>query len=137
MDDFENPRVMRMRGNMNKNEKTAAAVAVQKMEDASAKFYAAARDTNQHQFLEFNGLLVEYIKVMKEMLVRDINIFDAEVLPLLPHHAEYLAEKLNCIFGPTFLRKPEVRDAFLAALFPGEAITIQSHDELGDDMCRS
>lgn len=116
-----------------------------RMQIASANFYGEAQRTDKHQFLEFNGLLTEYIKLLREMHNDGQDFVSNDVLPMKTYNAEYIAEKLNCIFGETFLAKKEVREAFIASLFKGEfrlvptsaAVTVQSHDDLVDELCKS
>lgn len=73
-----------------------------------------------HPFLEFTGLMREYIHGCN-MLIREGKDFrrssghalkESAVLPI---DIRYISEKLNCIFGPT-LRATETKNVFLALM---------------------
>lgn len=74
------------------------------MQTASDQFYAAAVRIANHPFIEFTGLLNEYIKCCGDALGAGIDYSQCSVhtgthLPLLPHRIAYLSEKLECIYG--------------------------------------
>ena len=125
---------------MNDEQRAENQNSLDRMEQASAVFYRMAQDTKKHQFLEFNGLLAEYIKLLKVLHTEDKDIVESDNLPMKDYNAAYLAEKLDCIYGATFLEKPEIRDAFIAALFDGRFVLVpaeqvRTHDEFVNDMC--
>jgi hypothetical protein len=75
-----------------------------KMQTASAVFYAAAARAGCHAFIEFTGLMNEFIKLCAEADTQGIDWVRANVhgdvhLPFKPHHVAYLSEKLECIYG--------------------------------------
>jgi hypothetical protein len=147
-DDFEDPRGARLRKRkvwtMFDEIKEGNAKRLALMQFTSENFYREAQQCEKHQFLEFNGLLIEYIKLLREMHNAQQDFITNEVLPMKPHNAEYIAEKLSCIYGDTFLAQENVRNAFIEALFKGEfrlvpadaAVEVMSHDELVNEMCR-
>lgn len=95
------------------------------MRSASERFYAMAVQTKCHPFIEFTGLMNEYIKVCQDASAKDIDFTQANThtgqsLPIQTYHAAYLAEKLNCIYGPALLSSSEVRRTFIEVLLEGE-----------------
>ncbi len=77
---------------------------LKRMRSASAAFYVAAINAGCHAFIEFTGLMNEYIKLCEQAESAGIdwvhaNVHGGEHLPFLPHHIAYLNEKLECIYG--------------------------------------
>lgn len=90
------------------------------MSDVSAKFYAGAVQTRCHPFIEFCGLMNEYIGVCKSAASKGVDFSEANqhtgvALPIEEFHANYIGEKLGCIYGPS-LKDPAIFAAFIAAL---------------------
>jgi len=80
------------------------AAILQRMRAASNQFYYAATTAGCHAFIEFTGLMNEYIKLCEEADAAGIEWVHASVhgdvhLPFQPHHIGYLNEKLECIYG--------------------------------------
>jgi hypothetical protein len=74
------------------------------MQQASTNFYRQAVHCGNHAFIEFTGLMNEYIKVCRTALnggqdFAMANIHTGQALPFAQHHIDYLSEKLNCIYG--------------------------------------
>jgi hypothetical protein len=95
------------------------------MQATSDAFYAKAVHTGVHSFVEFAGLMNEFIKVctVADNSGQDFvhsNTHCGSPLPFEHYHLGYLAEKLNCIYGPGLFAKKELRDAFIHRLFEGE-----------------
>lgn len=95
--------------------------ALQKMSAVTSTFYRAAQQTGCHSFIEFCGLMNEYIKVCETTMHNGGDFLDANThsdKPLMMHdyHARYLAEKFDCIFGPTLRANPSAKAAFREAL---------------------
>jgi hypothetical protein len=135
MDDYEDPRVRKLRGRtMEENHKQDCVLALEKMKQASDAFYLAAVKTNKHQFVEFNGLLVKYIEILRKQFMAGEDIITEERVPMEFGDALYIGEKLNCIFGETLMSDAKVRGAFLTKLFPGAAINFETHDEFVDSI---
>ena len=100
-----------------KEERDAALV---KMKDVSSAFYYAATRTNCHPFIEFCGLMNEYIKVCEAASEAGVdfmmaNVHTGQAIPMKDYEAAYIGEKFGCIFGPTF-HDPELFKAFLSQL---------------------
>lgn len=81
---------------------------IKKMHDASGIYYALAVQTGCHTFIEFTGLINEFIKLCEQALVDGIDFTQASIhsgqhLPFEPYHIAYLREKLECIYGPDVL----------------------------------
>lgn len=98
---------------------------LQAMQEASNQFYRMAVQTKVHAFVEMTGLMNEFIKVCRHAEEEGIDFTTANThtglaLPFKMHHAEYLAEKLGCIYGPALLSNDEVRGAFINTLFEGQ-----------------
>ncbi len=76
------------------------------MRQASAMFYRAAVTAGNHAFIEFTGLMNEYINLCEAAHAAGIDFTCAnkhnEHLPWEDHHKQYLNEKLECIYGVTF-----------------------------------
>jgi hypothetical protein len=75
-----------------------------KMRTASSVFYAAAANAGCHAFVEFTGLMNEFIKLCSEADEQGIDWVRANIhgdvhLPFKPYHVAYLSEKLECIYG--------------------------------------
>lgn len=90
------------------------------MTAVSTKFYAGAVQTNCHPFIEFCGLMNEYIGVCKGAADQNIDFSQANqhtgvALPIKTFQANYIGEKLGCIYGPSF-KDPTIFKAFVDAL---------------------
>lgn len=88
---------------MTETEKQELEQTLQKMRYASNNFYYAAINTGNHAFIEFTGLINEYIKVCERCLnhgtdFTKINIHTGEILPVPDTSIHYIEEKLTCIF---------------------------------------
>lgn len=74
-----------------------------KMREASNQFYVAATRSECHAFIEFTGLINEYIKICEANLnrgtdFRELNAHGKGQLQIQPYELYYIEEKLNCIF---------------------------------------
>lgn len=87
---------------------------IRQMKAASNIFYSTAVKIGVHQFIEFNGLLTEYINVCRRMLSSGIDFQTNQQRPL-PENMHYVAEKLECIWGAA-LANPELMTSFLCGL---------------------
>ncbi len=79
---------------------------LKKMQLASSAFYNAAASAGCHAFIEFTGLMNEFIKLCREAEDSGMDWLNANVhspikLPFQPYHIQYLNEKLECIYGVT------------------------------------
>jgi len=91
-----------------------------KMRRASDAFYFAAVRIGCHPFIEFCGLMNEYIKLCSDAHGQGIDFTQLHVhsgrpLPMKPHHADYIGEKLGCIFGAA-LADPAIGKVFLQSV---------------------
>lgn len=89
--------------------------ALSRMDAAVSEFYRAAVAIEQHQFVEHAGLMSEYVRVLKGMHAKGECIWESP-LWLKRHHAQYLGEKLNCIYGGAFARDPDLFATFCASV---------------------
>jgi hypothetical protein len=90
---------------------------ISRMKRISTEFYNEARLIGVHPFVEFCGLMSAFIDMCEDSAQAGIDITVAsghfgKPLIAAPHKIEYIAEKFNCIFGPT-LQNPVLRNAFL------------------------
>lgn len=75
------------------------------MRNASAAFYGDARRIGCHQFIEFCGLMNEFIGLCEDAVAKGQDFTETSIhgdgkpLPMRPHHRAYLNEKLECIYG--------------------------------------
>src|SRR6478609_512560 len=94
-------------------------VMLARMHHASKAFYRAATAIGCHPFIEFTGLLNEYIKICERAHANGLdfteaNIHSGKAIPMFEHEASYLGEKLGCIYGLSLL-DPENLYPFLRA----------------------
>ncbi len=95
------------------------------MHHISDLFYSAATAARCHPFIEFTGLMNEYLACCESAHRNGVdftqcNTHAGQALPMQAFNAAYLAEKLNCIYGPSLLSDDAIRDAFIATLFEGK-----------------
>lgn len=96
-----------------------------RMQDVSNTFYSGAVHTQCHTFIEFCGLMNEFIKVCRGAARKGIDFTDASThtgqpLPLQTHESDYLSEKLNCILGPALASMDtKQRNRFVKRLIEG------------------
>ncbi len=96
------------------------ATAIAAMKTTANRFYAAAVHIHVHPFIEFTGLMNEYIKICERAAAigidfRDTSVHTGKPLPMHDYEAAYIGEKLGCIFSSTLAENPILRDAFLSA----------------------
>lgn len=78
--------------------------ALDQMKQASSAFYMMATRIGNHPFIEFTGLMNEYIKACQQahddgIDFSECNAHSGVELPLKDYHLRYLQEKLECIYG--------------------------------------
>ena len=83
---------------------------INKMEQVCSEFYAGSIQTENHAFIEFCGLMGEYIKICRVTLNSGIDFTKANVhsgknLVFYDHNENYLREKLECIYGTSLANK--------------------------------
>ena len=99
--------------------------AVRRMRTVSDAFYGPATQTGCHAFIEFCGLMNEFIKVCETTTKSGgdfmmTNTHNDQPLVMEDYQAMYLAEKLDCIFGPTIRANPQAKKAFERWLLEGQ-----------------
>lgn len=90
--------------NMTEQEKANLQTKILQMRQVSNKFYWAAFGIGNHAFIEFCGLMNDYINTCQDALNEGIDFTNCNVhtgshLPLQNHQRKYLSEKLTCIYG--------------------------------------
>lgn len=96
------------------------AIILKHMKTVSGHFYTSAVIIQCHAFIEFTGLMNEYINICQNahqsgQRFMFANKHSEEPLSIRPHQIKYLADKFDCIFGP-MLKNPENRMIFLKAM---------------------
>lgn len=110
-----------MHTKLTESEKEERRQQLNKMQAASDQFYRHAVSIGIHPFIEFTGLMNEYIKLCRDALEKGIDFTASDVhsfseaLPLASFQAEYLGEKFGCIFARTFAERPKELKLFLRA----------------------
>ncbi|MDN8115795.1 hypothetical protein QZN21_30685 [Burkholderia vietnamiensis] len=79
-------------------------VALQRMRTVASQFYRDAIAIGNHPFIEFAGLMNEYISACTEahnagLDFSECNRHSGLVLPLHDVQSDYINEKLECIFS--------------------------------------
>lgn len=79
-----------------------------RMKQASDGFYYDAVRCGNHAFIEFTGLMNEFIKLCADAHEQGIdftmlNKHSGRHLPFQDYHREYIREKLDCIYGDQLL----------------------------------
>lgn len=111
-----------MNEHASKDELQALAKRMRQVADQTyALFFAHGMGSEVHAFLEFNGLIQKYVDICTRAAdagidFRMTNTHNGTPLPVEAHDIEYMAEKLDCIFGPALADK-KLRDVFTTALF--------------------
>lgn len=83
------------------------------MRRAAECFYRDAVKIGVHSFIEFTGLLNEYIKICEaaeatgDSSWSHANTHSETPLAMREHHIAYLIEKLDCIYGPSLRANPK------------------------------
>lgn len=96
-----------------------------RMSKISEGFYYQAIQCGNHAFIEFCGLMNDYIRMceaalVKEIDFRDCNTHSGNSLPMEIYQAEYLAGKLDCIYGAQLRKSEALRNAILEKMPPTE-----------------
>ncbi|MEG4977223.1 hypothetical protein [Microcoleus sp. K4-B3] len=87
-----------------------------KMNLAASNFYDEAIRTDCHAFIEFTGLIREYIKICEENHAKGIDFREENAhtgnsqLKIEPYEIDYLNEKLHCIFQGLIVVEGAKRD---------------------------
>lgn len=86
---------------------------IQLMKLTAREFYSLAVGVHNHAFVEFTGLMQDYIKCCEDALKQGIdftnlNVHAGQYLPIAAFRAKYLTEKLNCIYGSTAKVEPTI-----------------------------
>lgn len=91
--------------------------ALREMRRASSAFYAQAVRIGNHPFIEFTGLMNEYIKACEAAHEQGIdftecNTHSGQPLPIESYMRAYINEKLECIFvGQSVMTDDETKHA--------------------------
>lgn len=77
--------------------------ALKEMQAASDEFYHKAQRIGNHPFIEFTGLINEYIKLCENAHEQGIDFSECNThngmnLPMESFQVSYINEKLECIF---------------------------------------
>jgi hypothetical protein len=96
---------------------------LERMDAAIDQFYRSAASSGCHTLIEFTGLMADFLNACRAAHEQGrqfafASAHTGDPLPFVPHQFAYMAEKLDCIYGPA-LRVAENRDAFVRSLFHG------------------
>lgn len=94
-----------------------ATEAIAKMEAAKNAFYLAAIAAGPHGFIEFTGLLSEYINMCITTAdegsdFNRANTHSNKPLVITDANIDYIVEKLECVYGPTLRSNPDFARAW-------------------------
>lgn len=83
-----------------------------RMNQAVSRFYSAAVQIGNHPFIEFAGVMTAYVKSCERAHADGVDFSECtahagEALPMESFELDYLAEKLNCVFGGRITTAPE------------------------------
>lgn len=83
-----------------------------KMREVANKVYPLLQSCQVHAFIEFNGLMQKYVDLCQRAADKGVdftmfNTHNDKSFAVQDHDVVYLAEKFDCIFGPSFRAKPE------------------------------
>lgn len=89
---------------MNTHEEREAMLA--SMREIAAEFYASAMTSKCHPFIEFAGLMNEYVQLCEQAHREGVDFTQTDVhngkaLPMRAFQAAYIGEKVGCIYGPS------------------------------------
>jgi hypothetical protein len=89
---------------------------IQQVSEASNEFYYKAARTGCHALIEFCGLMNEFVQMCRMTMEAGedftmANTHSGHSLKAQDYQIKYLAEKLDCIYGPV-LSDPRNRDLF-------------------------
>lgn len=81
---------------------------LERMSVVSHKFYQMSILIGNHAFIEFTGLMNEYIKICRRALAEGVDFTETnkhigKSLDIAPYEQEYIREKLECIFGTSMV----------------------------------
>lgn len=93
---------------------------VRKMRKVANAFYGQAIQTGTHAFIEFCGFMMKFIDICARTSeagtdFNEANTHTGQTLVVEDHDIVYLAEKFDCIFGPT-LSDPKKRAVFFKTM---------------------
>jgi hypothetical protein len=117
-----------MKNSLPKNDqshtKEEMSIMIEKMQKLSDSFYSGAVEIGCHPFIEMTGFMNEYIKIARKAHEVGIDFANASThtgtaLPIEDYEAGYIAEKFNCIFGPSLLKNEMAARMFVLILFEG------------------
>lgn len=84
---------------------------IRAMQQAADAFYRSAIRIGNHPFIEFAGLMNEYVSACRNAAAEGIdftscNTHSGQELPLHLHQVDYINEKLECIFTGRSVMSP-------------------------------
>lgn len=102
---------------------------IRRMSDLVTLFYQSAVQIGNHPFIEWTGILNEYVRLCMNALAEGIDFADANVhssgvLPVYAFNIDYFAEKARCIFGNTLAAQPELARAFLEKVVSDKSVAL-------------
>jgi hypothetical protein len=92
-------------------------LALARMTEICESFYLAAVATGCHAFIEFTGLLGEFLQVCRDAeeagnkTWMSQNVHGGEHMPMAPYRLGYLREKLACIYGAALFQTEDTPES--------------------------
>lgn len=98
---------------MDDQRKNELQLTIKSMQCVSDDFYRKACLIGNHPFIEFTGVINEYIKACTDALTKNIdytlcNAHTGIKLPLTEHQIDYINQKLECLFQGTSVLKETI-----------------------------
>lgn len=95
------------------------------MSEIVSRFYFSAVGVRNHPFIEWTGILNEYIRMCEQALFEGVDFTACHIhasggLPVSPMNTDYIAEKVICIFGNSVRNNRELFEDFMATVLEGE-----------------
>lgn len=112
-------------------------LALQAMKEAAAQFYRDANRIGVHPFVEFSGLMQEYIKACEhahrdEIDFTDCSVHTGKVLPMHSVMLDYVNEKLNCIFTGRVASKVQLSTSLRNLRSRSQSRVVSDRNSWGD-----
>ena len=89
---------------MKKKRKDELSGMIEDMRATSAMFYMGATGIGNHPFIEFTGLMNEYIDLCQGALSQGVDFTECNIhtglkLPMHDYQKKYASEKIECIYS--------------------------------------
>jgi hypothetical protein len=105
-------------GQMSEERRQELSTILDEMRETVDRFYFRAIGIHNHPFIEWTGVLNEYIKMCWQALEAGVDftrchVHSSQALPIESINVDYLAEKIECIFGNSIQASPVALEEFV------------------------